>query len=99
MKNGADSENWSASSDRPEVMFKTFSQKQNGEKDAQANSFIALAIMLISPKAGAQTVTNIAVLKGLGPLTILDHSEVGKAALGSNFTVTGGIQTGTISPQ
>jgi hypothetical protein len=76
-----------------------FSQKQNGEKDAQANSFIALEIMLISPKAGAQTVTNIAVLKGLGPLTILDHSEVGKAALGSNFTVTGGIQTGTIRPQ
>jgi hypothetical protein len=99
MKNDADSENWSASSDRPEVMFKTFSQKQNGEKDAQTNSSIALAIMLISPKAGAQTVTNIAVLKGLGPLTILDHSEVGKAALGSNFTVTGGIQTGTISPQ
>ena len=55
--------------------------------------------MLISPKAGAQTGTNIAVLKGLGPLTILDHSEVGKAALGSNFTVTGGIQTGTIRPQ
>lgn len=53
--------------------------------------------MLISPKAGAQTVTNIAVLKGLAPLTILDHSEVGKAALGSNFTVTGGIQTGTIT--
>jgi hypothetical protein len=54
------------------------------------------AATLCSPGAGAQTATNIAVLKGLAPLTILNRSNAGQAALASNFAVTGGIQTGTI---
>jgi PAP2 superfamily len=44
--------------------------------------------------AEAQTATNLAVLKGLAPLTILGKSNQGKAALAANFSVTGGIQTG-----
>ncbi|NLS01661.1 phosphatase PAP2 family protein [Rhizobium sp. P38BS-XIX] len=46
--------------------------------------------------AMAQTATNIAVLKGLSPLSVLGKTQNGKAALSSNFTVTGGIQTGDI---
>ncbi|MFT4117906.1 phosphatase PAP2 family protein [Bradyrhizobium sp.] len=57
---------------------------------------LAVSITLVSPEVGAQTVTNIAVLKGLAPLTILKKSYAGEAALASNFTVTGGIQTGSV---
>ena len=39
---------------------------------------------------------NMAVLKGLAPVSALSNSPDGKAALASNFTVTGGIQTGAI---
>jgi hypothetical protein len=46
--------------------------------------------------ADAQSVTNMAVLKGLAPVSALSNSPAGKAALASNFTVTGGIQTGVI---
>ena len=38
----------------------------------------------------------MAVLKGLAPLTVLSNSYAGRAALAANYTVTGGIQTGTI---
>jgi membrane-associated phospholipid phosphatase len=44
----------------------------------------------------AQTPADRAVLKGLAPVTELSKSAAGRAALGSNFTVSGGIQTGTI---
>jgi hypothetical protein len=44
----------------------------------------------------AQTPTNMAALKGLAPLTALGNTPAGKAALGANYTVTGGIQTGAI---
>ncbi len=46
--------------------------------------------------ADAQSVTNIAVLKGLAPVSALSNSTNGRAALASNFAVTGGIQTGAI---
>ncbi len=46
--------------------------------------------------ADAQTVTNMAALKGLAPVSALSNSADGMAALGSDFTVTGGIQTGAI---
>ena len=55
-----------------------------------------LTVTLLSPESGAQTATNIAVLKGLAPLTILNRSNTGQAALASNFAVTGGIQTGSV---
>src|SRR3978361_39524 len=47
-------------------------------------------------KAVAQTATNMPVLKGLAPVTVLSNTYAGRAALAANFTVTGGIQTGAI---
>jgi hypothetical protein len=44
----------------------------------------------------AQSVTNIAVLKGLAPVTALSNTSEGSAALAANYRVTGGIQTGAI---
>ncbi|HSU98818.1 MAG TPA: phosphatase PAP2 family protein [Roseiarcus sp.] len=55
-----------------------------------------LALMAGAAPAGAQSVTNMAALKGLAPVSALSKSVDGMAALGSNFTVTGGIQTGAI---
>src|SRR5271156_6585498 len=46
--------------------------------------------------AAAQSATNLAVLKGLAPVSVLSNSAAGEAALAANFTVTGGIQTGAI---
>src|SRR3984957_9962835 len=46
--------------------------------------------------AAAQSATNLAVLKGLAPVSVLSNSFAGEAALAANFTVTGGIQTGAI---
>jgi hypothetical protein len=58
---------------------------------------ISLTVVLcFVPIAYAQTATNLAVLKGLAPLTILRNSSEGKAALAANFSVTGGLQTGAI---
>ena len=54
------------------------------------------AFMLGGAAADAQTATNMAVLKGLAPVSALANTTDGKAALASNFTVTGGIQTGAI---
>src|SRR5665213_2107050 len=61
--------------------------------------FAAFAIGVIivgTGDANAQTATNIAVLKGLAPVTVLGKSTAGKAALAANYTVTGGVQTGVI---
>jgi hypothetical protein len=44
----------------------------------------------------AQTATDLAVLKGLAPVTVLSKTEAGQAALGANYVVTGGIQTGAV---
>ena len=46
--------------------------------------------------ASAQSTTDLPVLKGLAPVTVLSRSAEGQAALAANYTVTGGIQTGTI---
>ena len=54
------------------------------------------ALMMGCAWADAQSVTNLAALKGLAPVSSLSNSIDGKAALASNFTVTGGIQTGAI---
>jgi hypothetical protein len=43
--------------------------------------------------AQAQTAADLAALKGLAPVTVLGKDDAGKAALGANYTVTGGIQT------
>ncbi len=48
------------------------------------------------PNLRAQTATDLAALKGLAPVTILSKTDAGQAALGANYVVTGGIQTGAI---
>lgn len=58
--------------------------------------FVFFAIGLCSAEANAQTATNLAALKGLAPVTALRNSYAGEAALASNFSVTGGLQIGTI---
>ena len=55
-----------------------------------------VALMMGAAWADAQTAQNLAVLKGLAPVSALSNSPAGNAALASNFTVTGGIQTGAI---
>ena len=57
---------------------------------------IGMLAAFISPKAGAQSGTNVAALKGLAPVTILSKTAEGKLALSRNYTVSGGIQTGAI---
>jgi PAP2 superfamily len=56
-----------------------------------------IAGCLLAPlPAAAQSAANMAVLKGLAPVTVLAETYAGEAALAANFTVTGGIQTGAI---
>ena len=56
-------------------------------------SLIAVAA-LTAHGAAAQSVTNMNALRGLVSLTTLGKTDAGKAALASNFTVTGDIQSG-----
>lgn len=57
---------------------------------------VAALCAMFAFEAGAQSTTDMAVLKGLAPVTVLSNTDAGNAALGANFTVTGGIQTGTL---
>jgi len=57
-------------------------------------AFALLALMF--SQARAQSAPDMAALKGLTPVTVLLNTDAGEAALGANYTVTGGIQTGTI---
>jgi PAP2 superfamily len=52
--------------------------------------------MLTPQQAAAQSAPNLAVLRGLAPVTALSNSYTGEAALAANFTVTGAIQTGAL---
>jgi hypothetical protein len=47
--------------------------------------------------AEAQSATDLPVLKGLAPVTVLEKTLAGQAALAANYTVTGGIQTGAVT--
>ena len=51
---------------------------------------------LLPRQAEAQSANDLAVLKGLAPVTVLPNTREGSAALASNFVITGGIQTGAI---
>ena len=55
-----------------------------------------VVLMMSGAGLNAQTATNMAALKGLAPVSALANTPDGKAALASNLTVTGGIQTGAI---
>ncbi|MCB8880386.1 phosphatase PAP2 family protein [Acidisoma cellulosilytica] len=57
----------------------------------------AVAFGLLAPlTAEAQTANNLAVLKGLAPVSALMDKPAGQAALASDYTVTAGIQHGVI---
>lgn len=59
--------------------------------------FGALTFSLILPlQAEAQTADNLAVLKGLAPVSALLNKPAGQAALASDYTVTAGIESGAI---
>jgi hypothetical protein len=61
-------------------------------------ALLAGALCALLPlHVGAQSATDLAVLRGLAPVTVLSKTPEGTAALAANFTVTGGIQTGAIS--
>jgi membrane-associated phospholipid phosphatase len=58
--------------------------------------FFGLLFALSARSAEAQSATNMVAFKGLSPVSVLTKSEEGRAALGANYTVTGGVQTGAI---
>ncbi len=57
---------------------------------------IVCACALLSPgtATAAESLTSLNVLRGLVPVTTLDNTEAGRAALAENFRVTGAIQNG-----
>ncbi|MGC2462935.1 MAG: phosphatase PAP2 family protein [Steroidobacteraceae bacterium] len=55
---------------------------------------ILTAAALTAHAAAMLSVTNMNALEGLAPMTALGETDAGKAALASNFTVTGDIQSG-----
>src|ERR1035437_9078983 len=57
---------------------------------------IVALLVLVSFQAQAQSATDMEVMKGLAPVTALSNTAAGRAALGANYTVSGGIQTGLI---
>ncbi len=59
-------------------------------------STIAIVLTLFPCQGNAQTVTDLAALKGLAPVTVLSNTPEGRAALAANYTVTGSIQTGVL---
>ncbi len=57
---------------------------------------VSLILIMGVAAADAQSAANMAALKGLAPVSALMSIPAGRAALASNYTVTGGIQTGVI---
>jgi PAP2 superfamily protein len=55
------------------------------------------AATLTAHGAATLSVTNVNALRGLVSLTTLGNTDAGKAALASNFTVTGAIQSGAVN--
>ncbi|HTB97475.1 MAG TPA: phosphatase PAP2 family protein [Terracidiphilus sp.] len=58
-----------------------------------AHALFALSCLAVH----GQSTPDLAALKGLSPVTLLLNTDAGKAALAANYTVTGGIQTGTFT--
>jgi len=61
--------------------------------------FLRIVILcgLVSFQVNAQSTSHKTALKGLAPVTVLSNTDLGNAALGANYIVTGGIQTGVIA--
>ncbi len=62
----------------------------------QSAVLIAVLCAFQSTLVRAQSTTELAVAKGLAPVTVLAKTAEGNAALAANYAVTGGIQTGAI---
>jgi hypothetical protein len=60
----------------------------------QMTHAIAVAALLWSGAAAAQSATNMDALRGLAPAAALNENEAGKKALADNLAVTGAIQSG-----
>jgi hypothetical protein len=59
--------------------------------------FVTAALITASAlHSAAQSPTDMAALRGLAPVAELSKTDAGKDALGANYVVTGGIQTGAI---
>jgi len=58
--------------------------------------FIGTLCALRPCLVAGQSPTNLTAFRGLAPVTVLSNTPQGQAALGANYTVTGGIQTGII---
>ena len=60
--------------------------------------FLAAVVLLGACAHGGrgQSATDMAALNGLAPVTVLSKTSAGEAALGANYVVTGGIQSGAI---
>jgi len=54
------------------------------------------AFVMATATASAQTAANLSALRGLAPVSALDNSPAGIAALAGNLAITGGIQDGTL---
>jgi membrane-associated phospholipid phosphatase len=67
-----------------------------GKKMKGKNLLLGVLMALLPGLAGAQTVTDLAALKGLAPITMLAKTSGGNQALASNYVVTGGLQNGTL---
>jgi hypothetical protein len=59
-----------------------------------ATIVIAAATALSALGAAAQNTANLNVLRGLAPVTVLDQTNAGRAALAGNYARTGAIQHG-----
>jgi hypothetical protein len=57
----------------------------------------AILFALIVTQVRAQSAADLTVLKGLAPVSVLMNTPDGNAALGANYSVTGGIETGRIA--
>jgi hypothetical protein len=57
---------------------------------------IVLLFALSTLQSKAQSPMDLAALKGLAPVSVLSNTPAGQAALGANYVVTAGIQTGSI---
>jgi hypothetical protein len=57
----------------------------------------SLLFVLAAGPVNAQSAADVTVLKGLAPVTVLLKTPAGNAALSANYTVTGGIETGSLA--
>jgi len=57
---------------------------------------LAAVVLLFSIVAPAQSATDLAAFNGLAPVSALQNTTAGQAALAANYAVTGGIQTGKL---